>query len=58
MYNYKSFHAVAPSWENESRNEAVQTQKSRSSAYAEICGKDVFLEIKKADTGVETPISA
>jgi hypothetical protein len=37
---------------------AAQTQKSRSSAYAEICGKDVFLETKKADTGVETPISA
>ena len=51
MYNYKSFHAVAPSRENASRNVAAQTQKSRSSAYAETYGRIVFAENKKSRHG-------
>ena len=53
----KSFHAVAPSRECESHNEAVQTQ-NRSSVYAENCGRAVFPVNEKADMGVKIPISA
>jgi len=58
MRELKSFHAVAPSREIESRNEAVQTRKAASSAYAETCGKGVFPDTKIAGTGAETPMSA
>ena len=54
----KSFHAVAPSREIESRNEAIQTQKARTQLKLKAAAKWCFSENENTDTGAETPVSA